>query len=100
MPTPLPGSLSVSVVVYRLNASELARNLQTLRVASDRLANAKVTLTLIDNSETSELAAPLRTIATEARWREVEIISRHGNVVTVRVITSRFARRHVRHISC
>ncbi|HPV24589.1 MAG TPA: hypothetical protein PLJ65_10465, partial [Casimicrobium sp.] len=64
----MPGSLSVSIVVYRLNAPELARNLQTLRAASDQLENTKVTLTLIDNSETSELAAPLRTIAMEARW--------------------------------
>lgn len=80
MSMPMPGSLSVSIVVYRLNALELARNLQTLRAASDRLENTKVTLTLIDNSETSELAAPLRTIAMEARWLAVEIISGHGNV--------------------
>jgi hypothetical protein len=78
--SPLPGSLSVSVVVYRLNAPELTRNLETLRAASERLSNTKVTLTLIDNSEASELAAPMRSIALDARWPDVEIISGHGNV--------------------
>jgi len=76
---PMPGSLSVSIVVYRLNAPELARNLQTLRAASDRLENTKVTLTLIDNSETGELAVPLRLLG-EWYWPDVALISGHGNI--------------------
>lgn len=80
--SPLPGSLSVSIVVHRLNAPELARNLQTLRAACDRCSagSAGVTLTLIDNSETSELAAALRDTAQQAQWSDAQIISGHGNV--------------------
>ncbi len=80
MSTSTLGSLSVSIVVYRLNAPELVRNLQTLRVACDRLAGAQVMLTLIDNSETSELAIPLRAIAANTLWPDAGIISGHGNV--------------------
>jgi GT2 family glycosyltransferase len=80
MSTPELSSLSVSIVVYRLNAPELARNLQTLRIACDRVTGTKVTLTLIDNSEASELAVQLRSVAMDAMWPDANIISGHGNV--------------------
>ena len=43
-------SLSVSIVVHRLDEPELRRNLITLRLAADRLPKPCVRLTLIDNS--------------------------------------------------
>ena len=71
-------SLSISIVVHRLNEAELRRNLLTLRLAVDRLPKPDVRLTLIDNSEQSELVSALRAIAT--RWSDATIISGHGNV--------------------
>ena len=73
-------SLSVSIVVHRLDESELRRNLVTLRVAADRLPVPCARLTLIDNSERSELASVLRGVAISTCWPEVTIISGHGNI--------------------
>lgn len=74
------GSLSVSIVVHRLDELELRRNLITLRLAADRLPKPYACLTLIDNSEQSELASALRAIAIATRWPDVVIISGHGNI--------------------
>lgn len=84
--TPLPtagpdtGSLSISVVVYRLDRAELARTLQTLADGLHRLATVDVTLSLVDNSERSELAAALAELAAAAGFPDARIISGHGNV--------------------
>ena len=79
-PLSQPSSLSVSIVVYRLDDAELRRNLITLRLAADRLAKPGARLTLIDNSEQSELASVLRTVALATGWPDVVIISGHGNI--------------------
>lgn len=73
-------SLSVSIVVYRLNEPELRRNLLTLRLATDRLPKPYVRLTLIDNSDNSELAGVLRAVAINTRWPDAIILSGHGNI--------------------
>ncbi len=73
-------SLSVSIVVHRLDETELRRNLITLRLAADRLPKPCARLTLIDNSEQSELANALRAVAIATRWPDVAIISGHGNI--------------------
>ena len=73
-------SLSVSIVVYRLDDAELRRNLITLRLAADRLDKPGACLTLIDNSEQSELAGVLRAVALATGWTDVAIISGHGNI--------------------
>lgn len=75
-----PGSLSVSIVVHRLNEAELRRNLITLRLAANRLPKPDVQLTLIDNSECSELADALSLVATGSRWPGAIILSDHGNI--------------------
>jgi GT2 family glycosyltransferase len=82
---PLPnatvdGSLSVSVVVYRLDEKEFARVLQTLRTAADRAAGVSVSLALIDNSEDFSLATRLGQLASETQWTGATILSGHGNV--------------------
>lgn len=79
-PAAAAGSLSVSIVVYRLNDDELRRDLATLRLAADRLPKPCVRLTLIDNSEDSSLATALRAIALATRWPDVAVLSGHGNV--------------------
>lgn len=76
----LPGSLSVSIVIYQLDEPQLLRNLLTLRLASDRLPKSKVTLYLIDNSEKGDLARLLSDAATFGHWPGAVIISGHGNV--------------------
>ena len=48
-------TLSISIVVHRLDELELRRNLITLRLAADRLPKPRAGLALIDNSEQSEL---------------------------------------------
>lgn len=73
-------SLSVSVVVYRLDRTELARTLQTLSNCVQALENTAVTLTLVDNSEGSELAAALAELASVAGFPAARVISGHGNV--------------------
>lgn len=73
-------SLSISIVVHRLDEPELRRNLLTLRLAADRLHAPAACLTLIDNSEHSELASALRVIAINTRWPDVIILSGHGNI--------------------
>ena len=80
--TPLAsaGSLSISIVVHRLNDAELCRNLLTLRLAVDRLPKPNASLTLIDNSERSGLASALRSVAMQTRWPDAMILSGHGNV--------------------
>jgi GT2 family glycosyltransferase len=77
---PESGSLSVSIVVHRLNEPELRRNLLTLRLAANRLPKPDVQLTLVDNSERSELADALLLIARGSRWPGVVIVSGHGNI--------------------
>jgi GT2 family glycosyltransferase len=82
-PLPLPSvidALSVSIVVYRLDEPELRRNLHTLRCAADQLPNPAVPLTLIDNSERSELAAALTSLAQTTGWPDAVVRSGHGNV--------------------
>lgn len=73
-------SLSVSIVVHRLDEPELRRNLITLRLAADRLPKPCVRLTLIDNSEQSGLTSALSAVAIHTRWPDVTIISGHGNI--------------------
>lgn len=73
-------ALSVSIVVHRLHEPELQRNLITLRMAADRLPTTDVQLTLIDNSDRSELADALRLTATGSRWPNAIILSGHGNL--------------------
>jgi GT2 family glycosyltransferase len=82
---PLPdaaasGSLSVSIVVYRLDETGFGRVLQTLFDAAQRLSGIAVNLALIDNSERSELGADLARLANDAGWRDVAVLSGHGNV--------------------
>ena len=73
-------SLSISIVVHRLDAPELRRNLLTLRLAADRLPKPFALLTLVDNSEQSELARALRDLANVARWPDAVVLSGHGNI--------------------
>lgn len=82
---PLPdarvtGSLSISIVVYRLDEAGFARVLRTLFAATQRLAERNITLTLIDNSEDGSLALHLRELAGSERWAAPAVISGHGNV--------------------
>lgn len=79
-PSTESSSLSVSIVVHRLDEPELRRNLLTLRLAADRLPKPYVRLILIDNSERSELASALRSVAITTRWPDVIIMSGHGNI--------------------
>jgi GT2 family glycosyltransferase len=79
-PSTESSSLSVSIVVHRLDEPELRRNLLTLRLAADRLPKPCVRLTLIDNSELSELASALRDVAINTHWPDVIIMSGHGNI--------------------
>lgn len=84
--TPQPGSfamanpLSVSIVVYRLDEAELALNLGTLRVASERATLIDVELTLIDNSEHGTQAKALHAVALRTGWPHAKVLSGHGNV--------------------
>ncbi len=73
-------SLSISIVVHRLDAPELRRNLLTLRLAADRLPKPCARLTLVDNSEQSELAGALRDVASATRWPDAVVLSGHGNI--------------------
>ena len=79
-PSTESSSLSVSIVVHRLDEPELRRNLLTLRLAADRLPKPYVRLILIDNSEQSKLASALRSVAITTRWPDVIIMSGHGNI--------------------
>jgi GT2 family glycosyltransferase len=74
------GSLSVSIVVHRLDEPELRRNLLTLRLAANRLPKPDVQLTLIDNSERGDLGDALLRLAKGSRWPGVIVISGHGNI--------------------
>jgi GT2 family glycosyltransferase len=74
------GSLSISIVVYRLNPAELALNLGTLRLACEQAALTDVALTLIDNSEQGVQANELRTLAERTGWPYATALSGHGNV--------------------
>ena len=76
----LASSLSVSIVVYRLDEAELALNLSTLRLACEHAALDDVALTLIDNSETGSQATALRALAERTCWARATILSGHGNV--------------------
>ena len=84
--TPLPGSLtkagtlSISIVVYRLDEAELALNLGTLRLACEQAALTDVALTLIDNSEQGSQARALRALAERTGWPHAAVLSGHGNV--------------------
>lgn len=82
---PLPyaavaGSLSVSIVVYRLDETEFARVLQTLFSAAQHVRDVAIDLTLIDNSEHAGLALRLKALASSASWGHATVISGHGNV--------------------
>ena len=79
-PSTESSSLSVSIVVHRLDEPELRRNLLTLRLAADRLPKPFVRLILVDNSEQSELASALRNVAITTRWPDAIIMSGHGNI--------------------
>ena len=84
--TPLPGSLarvsslSVSIVVYRLDETELALNLNTLRRACEQAALTDAALTLIDNSEQGTQARELHALAEKTGWPLASVLSGHGNV--------------------
>ena len=84
--TPLPGSppaassLSISIVVYRVDEAELALNLGTLWQACDQAVLTDVALTLIDNSEHGTQSAALRALADRTGWRHANVLSGHGNV--------------------
>ena len=83
---PLPGSLpassplSISIVVYRLDETELALNLGTLRLACEQAALTDVALALIDNSEQGLQANALRLLAQRTGWPHASVLSGHGNV--------------------
>ncbi len=84
--TPLPdslsdaSSLSISIVVYRLDEAELALNLGTLRAACEQAALMNVALTLIDNSEDGSQVNALRALAERTSWPRASVLSGHGNV--------------------
>lgn len=77
---PARGSLSISIVVHRLNAPELQANLRTLRISADRADQAGATLTLIDNSDSSVLGGDLGELALANDWPRAIVLSGHGNV--------------------
>ena len=62
------GTLSISIVVYRLDEAELALNLGTLRLACEQATLTNVALTLIDNSEQGSQARALRALAERTGW--------------------------------
>ena len=74
------GSLSISIVVYRLDEAELALNLGTLRLACEQAALTDVALALIDNSEQGLQANALRLLAQRTGWPHASVLSGHGNV--------------------
>ena len=74
------GTLSISIVVYRLDEAELALNLGTLQLACEQVALNDVGLTLIDNSEQGTQANALRALAERTGWRRAFVLSGHGNV--------------------
>ena len=84
--TPLPGSvcvtssLSISIVVYRLDEAELALNLGTLRLACEQAALNDVGLTLIDNSEQGTQSKALQALAERTGWPRAKVSSGHGNI--------------------
>ena len=84
--TPLPGSvsvtgsLSISIVVYRLDEAELGLNLGTLRLACEQAELTDVALTMIDNSEQGTQAKALRALAERTGWPRTNVLSGHGNV--------------------
>ena len=73
-------SLSISIVVYRFDGAELLANLQSLRTACDQVSTSTTSLTLIDNSESSELADALKNVAQSSGWQHATVVSGHGNV--------------------
>ncbi len=73
-------TLSISIVVYRLDEAELALNLGTLRLACEAAEMIDVALTLIDNSEQGTQAKALRALAERAGWPQAKVLSGHGNV--------------------
>ncbi len=85
-PEPVPedfaalDSLSVGVVVHRLDHGELQRTLTTLREAMVPLDGVAVSLDLIDNSDDSSLAPALARVAAESGWPVAHVRSGHGNV--------------------
>ena len=76
----MANSLSISIVVYRLDEAELAKNLDTLRLACDQAALTDVALNLIDNSEQGSQAKALRALAVRTGWPHAMLLSGHGNV--------------------
>ncbi len=84
--TPLPGSLrqesslSISVVVYRLDETELTLNLNTLREACEHATLTDAALTLIDNSELGTHASALHALADKTGWPFAKVLTGHGNV--------------------
>jgi len=84
--TPLPvpgsaaGSLSISIVVYRLDDAELALNLGTLMRACGQAALTGVSLTLVDNSEQGSQVEALQALAVRTGWPQAAVLSGHGNV--------------------
>jgi len=79
-PPVAPDSLTVSIVIHRLHADELLRNLCTLRAAVMHVPTVPVRLVLIDNSEAGELGGPLSAIARDSDWPRAQVLSGHGNV--------------------
>lgn len=73
-------SLSISIVVYRLDEAELALNLGTLKLACEHAALTDVALTLIDNSAQATQAKALQALAERTNWPHVNVLSGHGNV--------------------
>ena len=73
-------SLSISIVVYRFDSPELLANLQSLRTACNAVSATETGLTLIDNSESSELAEALTSVAKTSGWEHATVVSGHGNV--------------------
>ena len=76
----LGDSLSISIVVYRLDEAELALNLGTLKFACEQAALTDVALTLIDNSEQGTQAKALHSVAERSGWPHANVLSGHGNV--------------------
>ena len=73
-------TLSISIVVYRLDEAELELNLRTLRLACEQASLTDVALTLIDNSEQGTQVKALHALAARTAWLHANVLSGHGNV--------------------
>ncbi|WP_429283143.1 glycosyltransferase family 2 protein [Paraburkholderia sp. GAS41] len=82
VPGPKPYDLSVSVVVYRPNAAQLAQTLESLTVAYDALRSAQPTLRagfyLVDNGDLPDVEGALDDL--RARGVICTVIAGQGNV--------------------